>query len=124
MAFLGKSDPYLQVAPGSTETERTLGHALQKALEAETYSIKLKLMRGLRKLSNFEAITPKRVKPQKQVTLTSRQMVKSLFYLLIKQAHTQEGRNERLIDLLLDRRYKGRAGCIIIKIALSRIQSI
>ncbi|KAK4411959.1 hypothetical protein Salat_2999400, partial [Sesamum alatum] len=63
------------------------------------------LMRGLRKLSNFEAITPKRVKPQKQVTLTSRQMVKST-----GQAHTQEGRNERLIDLLLDRRYKGSAG--------------
>ncbi|KAL0284661.1 UNVERIFIED_CONTAM: hypothetical protein Sangu_2814800 [Sesamum angustifolium] len=58
-------------------------------------------MRGLRKLSNFEAITPKRVKPQKQVTLTSRQMVKST-----GQAHTQEGRNERLIDLLLDRRYR------------------
>lgn len=62
-------------------------------------------MRGLRKLSNFEAITPKRVKPQKQVTLTSRHMVKST-----GQAHTQEGRNERLIDLLLDRRYKGSAG--------------
>lgn len=53
-------------------------------------------MKGLRKLSNFEAITPKRVKPQKQVTLTSRHMVKST-----GQAHTQEGRNERLIDLLL-----------------------
>lgn len=49
-------------------------------------------MRGLRKLSNFEAITPKRVKSQKQVTLTSRHMVKST-----GQAHTQEGRNERLI---------------------------
>ncbi|CAI9786796.1 unnamed protein product [Fraxinus pennsylvanica] len=40
-----------------------------------------------------------------QVTLTSRHMVKST-----GQAHTQEGRNERLIDLLLDRRYKGSAG--------------
>lgn len=59
-------------------------------------------MRGFRKLSNFVAITPKRVKPQKRVTLTSRHMVKST-----GQAHR---RNERLIDPLLVLVVKVKAG--------------